>query len=107
MLQHDTATGEYIICSGTGPTADWYRNLRATPSRSIQIKNREWVPQQRLLEGDEAATRFAVYEAHHAKAARRLLESMGNSYDGSDEGRLAMMPDMPMVAFTDHGPEPD
>jgi hypothetical protein len=29
---------------------------------------------------------------------------MGNAYDGTDAGRLAMMADMPMVAFG--GPSP-
>ena len=29
--------------------------------------------------------------------------SMGNSYDGTDAGRVAMMRDVPMVAFTDPG----
>lgn len=36
----------------------------------------------------------------HAKAAAKLLESMGVSYDGTDEGRVEMMTRIPMVAFT-------
>ncbi len=101
VVQHDTDTGEYVVCSGTGPTADWYRNLEAHPATSIQVKNEVWVPEQRMLDDEEAAERFAAYEAAHGKAAERLLESMGNSYDGTGADRVRMMADMPMVAFSD------
>ncbi len=58
-----------------------------------------WTPNQRLLDGAEAAERFARYEHAHAKPAARLLKSMGNAYDGTDRDRLRMIADMPMVAF--------
>ena len=106
VVDHDEAAGLYVICSGTGPGADWYQNLRAEPATSIQVRNRTWVPDQHLLDDDEAANRFAAYEAAHPKAARRLLASMGNSYDGTEPGRIAMMADMPMIAFSDSGPAP-
>lgn len=99
VVEHDSDTGEYIVCSGTGPGADWYRNIRAVPAAQVQVRNRKWRPAQRCLDQDEAARRFVRYEQRHAKAAERLLSSMGNSYDGTDAGRLAMMAEMPMVAF--------
>lgn len=98
---HDREASEYTVCSGTGPEADWYRNLEATSSPQIQVGNKRWAPRQRFLTAEEAATAFALYERTHPATARRLLESMGNSYDGSDAGRVAMMADMPMVAFSD------
>jgi deazaflavin-dependent oxidoreductase (nitroreductase family) len=101
VVGHDESAGEYVVCSGTGPEADWYRNIGATPTTHIQVSNRQWKPTQRLLEPDEAARRLAQYEDAHSKAAKRLLSSMGNSYDGTDAGRLAMIVDMPMVAFSD------
>jgi deazaflavin-dependent oxidoreductase (nitroreductase family) len=105
VVEHDEVGGEYVVCSGTGPAADWYRNLRAHPALAVQVGNRSWVPAQRFLDDDEAARRFAGYEARHPRTARRLLDLMGNSYDGTDAGRVAMMADMPMVAFTDTGPD--
>ncbi len=107
VVQHDPKTHEYVVCSGTGPQADWFRNLKAEPVLEIQVRNRRWVPQQRFLDNAEAARRFAGYERDHPGTARRLLASMGNSYDGTDEGRVAMMAKMPMVAFSDSGPERD
>ncbi len=107
VVEHDFDRHEYIVCSGTGPGADWYRNLGASPALAVQVGNRRWAASQRFLEESEAADRFARYEAAHPRAARTLLDSTGNSYDGSDAGRLAMIAHMPMVAFTDTGPAPE
>jgi deazaflavin-dependent oxidoreductase (nitroreductase family) len=101
VVEHDHDGGEYIVCSGTGAGADWYRNLEAAPAPQIQVGNRRWQPSQRFLDAEEAAARFKRYETAHPKVAQRLLRAMGHSYDGSHEGRISMMADMPMVAFTD------
>ncbi len=100
-------TGEWVVCSGTGPRADWYRNLQATPAVEIQVGNRAWPPRQRFLDAQEAAATFHAYERAHPGTARRLLATMGNAYDGTDAGRVAMMADMPMVAFSDTAVDPD
>ncbi len=101
VVTHDESSGEYFVCSGTGPNADWYRNISTTPAGSIQVRNDAWTPEQRMLSDEEAATRFAEYEQAHAKTAERLLSSMGQSYDGTDDDRVRMMANIPMVAFTD------
>lgn len=104
VVEHDHVTHEYVVCSGTGPNADWFRNLEASPAIRVRVGNRVWAPAQRFLGVDEAARRFAAYERAHPRAARRLLALMGEGYDGTDAGRVAMMAHMPMVAFSDTGP---
>jgi deazaflavin-dependent oxidoreductase (nitroreductase family) len=99
IVEHDRATREYMVCSGTGPQADWYRNLQAHPAVEIQVGNRRWRPSQRFLSQEEAAERFARYERRHHRLSIVLLREMGNSYDGTDQGRYKMMAGMPMVAF--------
>lgn len=99
VVSHDDESGEYIVCSGTGPRADWYRNISARPAVSVQVRNDVWTPEQRMLSAAEAGTVFARYEAAHPATARRLLASMGQSYDGSEEDRVRMMGNIPMVAF--------
>lgn len=101
VVDHDHETGEYIVCSGTGPDADWYRNIAVRPTEQVQVRNQRWRPRQRLLDQQEAAHRFARYERHHPRIAKRLLRSMGNRYDGTDAGRFVMVAKMPMVAFSD------
>lgn len=91
--------GEWIVSSGTGPKADWYRNLHADGLRAVWIGSRRHPGVVRFLEAPEAADVFGVYEQAHPKTADRLMETMGVSYDGTDEGRIEMMKKIPMVAF--------
>jgi deazaflavin-dependent oxidoreductase (nitroreductase family) len=100
VVVHDEETGEYIVCSGTGPKADWWQNIHANPAVSIQVRNKVWTPAQRFLEAEEAARRFHQYETAHATTAARLLDSMGQSYDGTDEDRVRMMENIPMASFS-------
>ena len=61
------------LLSGGGDRADWVRNLRATPSATVRIGDREWGATARLaIRGDEA------------DRARRLL---AGKYQGWREGR--------------------
>lgn len=87
----------YILCSGTGPNADWYRNIRANPAVALWVGSRRYDVDQRFLHDSEAATVFAGYEQAHPKAATRLMDLMGVSHDGTHEGRTAMVAKIPMV----------
>lgn len=102
VVEHLRQAGEYIVCSGTGPHADWYQNLLARPAAEVEVRNRRWQPTQRPLTQSEAAACFARYEGRHPRTAAHLLQTMGKSYDGTDAGRLEMMAEMPMIAFSDH-----
>lgn len=92
--------GEYVVCSGTGPRADWYLNLRAGPPLAVGVGARLWTASHRFLSSAEAAEVFAEYERRNPRLAANLLDLMGHQYDGTDAGRLALMEDMPMVAFS-------
>jgi len=87
----------YIVCSGTGPNADWYRNLKAKPALALWVGSRRHEVEQRFLEDSEAATVLAQYESDHATAAARLMDLMGVSHDGTHDGRVTMMAKIPMV----------
>lgn len=87
----------YTICSGTGPGADWYRNIKAEPAAALWVGSRRHEVEQRFLDDSEAATTFARYEQAHPKAAARLTELMGVSHDGTHESRQAMVAEIPMV----------
>lgn len=96
-------TGEYICTSGTGPQADWYRNLLADGLEAVWVgSTRHDNATVRFLEAEEAAGFMADYEREHPKTAAKLYDVMGVSYDGTDEDRVRMMGEIPMVAF--HAP---
>lgn len=90
---------EWVCTSGTGPNADWYRNLRANGVEAVWIGSKRHQASVRFLEAEEAATVMADYERAHPRTAARLYEVMGVSYDGTDEDRVRMMTEIPMVAF--------
>ncbi len=92
--------GEWIVTSGTGPKADWYRNLQAGNLDAIWIGSSRDDATVRFLEAGEAATVFHDYETAHPRTAAKLVKSMGVSYDGTNEGRVEMMRSIPMVSFT-------
>jgi deazaflavin-dependent oxidoreductase (nitroreductase family) len=87
----------FILCSGTGPNADWYRNIRAEPAVGMWVGSKRHGVEQRFLEPTEAATTFASYEKSHSKAAARLTELMGVSHDGTHQSRIDMVAKIPMV----------
>lgn len=106
VVGHDETTNTWTVCSGTGPQADWYRNLQATAAPEVQVGSHRFTPEQTFLTPQRAADVFQAYELAHPSTAAHLLELMGNSHDGTDAGREAMMADMPMTAFTDPGRTP-
>lgn len=92
--------GEVICASGTGPRADWYRNLQEHGLLAVWVGSRKRRASVRFLEGREAAGVMADYEHEHPRTAVRLYQIMGVSYDGTVEGRVEMIEQVPMVAFT-------
>ena len=87
----------YILCSGTGPNADWYRNLKSNAAVGLWVGSHRHDVDQRFLDDSEAATTFARYEDAHPKAADRLTDLMGVSHDGTHQSRMEMMEKIPMV----------
>lgn len=91
---------EYVCTSGTGPNADWYRNLQANGVDAVWVGSKRHEANVRFLEEDEAAAVMADYERAHPKTAANLYKVMGVSYDGTREGLVEMMEQIPMVAFS-------
>jgi deazaflavin-dependent oxidoreductase (nitroreductase family) len=87
----------YVLCSGTGPSADWYRNLKNNPAAGLWVGSRHHEVEQRFLDDSEAATVLAGYETAHPKAAARLMNLIGLSHDGTHAGRTELVAEIPMV----------
>ncbi|NTY60334.1 nitroreductase family deazaflavin-dependent oxidoreductase [Mycolicibacterium sphagni] len=84
VAEYDTATDSYLVASGWGPTADWYRNILDAPPVRIQVGRRRMSATALPLTREEGAEVFVRYACRHPKAARRVLPRlMGYSVDGS------------------------
>ena len=88
----------YVVASGWGPTAAWYRNILHTPEVSIQV-GRRMIPVTAVpLTADQGAEIFARYADRHRAAATYLLPRlMGFSVDGSEADFRAVGQRMPFV----------
>ncbi|WP_405473361.1 nitroreductase family deazaflavin-dependent oxidoreductase [Streptomyces anulatus] len=83
VVAHDRAEGTWILASGFGPEAAWYRNLRATPKTTIQFGNRHYAVTAHFPSADEGGEIMARYAPAHPRTARRLCAFMGFDVDGS------------------------
>jgi hypothetical protein len=77
---------------------DWYQNLQAGNLDAVWIGSKRSDASVRFLDAEEAGIVFHDYETTRPKTATTLMQSMGVSYDGTDEGRVEMMRSIPMVS---------
>jgi deazaflavin-dependent oxidoreductase (nitroreductase family) len=100
VVTHDPADNSFVVASGWGPTAAWYRNVVHTPDVSIQVGRRTILVTAVPLPEDEGADIFAQYAARHRTAAKHLLPRlMGFAVDGSEADFRAVGQRMPFVRF--------
>ncbi|MBC9715069.1 nitroreductase family deazaflavin-dependent oxidoreductase [Streptomyces sp. TRM66268-LWL] len=97
VVEHERSTGAYIVCSGFGPRAQWYRNLRAHPDVTIQVGARRLAVHAEPLDAEEGGAFMAGYAARHPRAARKLAKFMGFRVDGSLADYRAPGRELPFV----------
>ena len=99
VVDHDPRADTWTVASGFGPTADWYRNLLATPDVSIQVGRRTIPVTARALSDDEGSGMMARYADAHPRTARRLAGFMGFEVDGSVRDYRELGRAVPFVRF--------
>ncbi|GAA1227322.1 nitroreductase family deazaflavin-dependent oxidoreductase [Prauserella halophila] len=100
VIARNVNDGSYVVASGWGPAAAWYRNLLHTPDVTIQV-GRHTIPVTSVpLARDEGADIMAHYASRHRVAAKHLLPRlMGFRVDGSEADFRAVGQHMPFVRF--------
>jgi deazaflavin-dependent oxidoreductase (nitroreductase family) len=90
----------YVVASGWGPTAAWYRNILHTPDVTIQVGTRTIPVTAIPLDKDDGGDVFEWYASRHRNAARYMLPRvLGYSVDGSDADFRAVGQHLPFVRF--------
>ncbi|MEU4245699.1 nitroreductase family deazaflavin-dependent oxidoreductase [Actinoplanes sp. NPDC026619] len=97
VVEHD-GTG-YLVASGFGPRADWYRNVMTEPYATIQIGGRKLRVTAIPVPAEEGGELMARYAVRHPAAARRLCKLMGFVVDGSAEDYREVGRRVPFVQF--------
>lgn len=99
VVRHDRGTGEFIVVVGYGKTSDWYRNIQATTALEIHVGGRRFSPIQRFLTPEEVSKEFEYYESRHPRLARTMARMIDLEYDGSEEQRINLATELPMIAL--------
>ncbi len=94
----------WIVASGFGPDAQWYRNLHSTPAATVQAGRRYHAVTARFLTPAEGGRLMVDYARRHPRAARALCRFMGFAVDGSASAFRAAGEHIPFVRLeaTDH-----
>ena len=97
-VAHGASDGSYVVASGWGPTAAWYRSLMRTPDVTVQVGTRRIEVRAVPIAAAEGAEIFAQYGCRHPRAAKVLLRRlMGYAVDGSEADFRAVGQRLPFV----------
>ncbi len=98
------ADGAYVVASGFGPRADWYRNVLARPEVAIVVRTTATPAVATPVPPAEAAEFMVAYASRHPWVARQLCRRlMGFPVDGSEEGFREVGRRVPFVRLTPRG----
>lgn len=96
-------SGEVIVVSGFGRSANSYRNLQAAPAVEVMVGRDRFRPVHRRLDEAEPVAVLADYERRNrwvGPMVRRVLSWLvGWRNDGSNEARRRLVRQLPVVAF--------
>jgi deazaflavin-dependent oxidoreductase (nitroreductase family) len=105
VLRHDRASGTYIIASGFGPQADWFRNIQKTPRVLVMSGGERWEATAEQLSVPAAHDELLDYARRHPRALRALSRLMiGEHLTGSSESCQRLAERIPLVALRPRQP---
>jgi len=100
VVEHDPADDSFVVASGWGSTAAWYRNVVQKPDVAIQVGRRTIPVTAIKLTQGEGAEIFAGYAIKHRIAAKYLLPRLlGFFVDGSEDDFRAVGRRLPFIRF--------
>ncbi len=83
VVDHDRRDGSYLVASGFGTGAQWFRNIERTPAVTVQVGGRRFAAVAEPLPPDASGRAMAVYALRHPRTARRLMRVCGLEVDGT------------------------
>jgi deazaflavin-dependent oxidoreductase (nitroreductase family) len=99
VLHYDPATHESVVASAWGRQADWYRNIQAQPALEAYSGHDWYVPEQRVLQEDEAFAVFEDWILRQRWFARLMLGQLGVSVDVPEAERRTLVDRLPFIGL--------
>ena len=98
VVEHDEATGAYVIASGWGEKSDWLRNIQKNPNVLVQSRGQRFEATAERLSQEQAASVARDYARRHPSAFRALAGRMsGQPVTGTDADYRALAQAVPFV----------
>ncbi|MFQ5698312.1 MAG: nitroreductase family deazaflavin-dependent oxidoreductase [Myxococcota bacterium] len=97
VLRHDPEDGVWIVSSGWGERAQWYRNLRAHPQLTLTFGRRRLEAEARPLDPAGAEREMIRYGHRYPRAARSVARLIGWAIDGSDDDLRALAREVRLI----------
>lgn len=105
VVRHDKESDTYIIASGFGDKAQWFKNLLQTPDITIQTGRRTLDVRARRLMLPEATAELQRYGQDHPRAAKELGRFLGLDWDGTPAQAPAVAAQVPVLALAPRQPD--
>jgi len=83
VVRHDQQADTYVVCSGWGTRADWFRNIRKMAEVRVSSGFRRRLSARAIrLEGDAAARELCSYAERYPQAFRILVSRLVMGEEG-------------------------
>ena len=99
IIRYDKTTGACVVASGWGKKSDWFKNIRANPDITFQVKNKRTVGVAVRLSENEAARELLRYAHQHPLAFQVITYFMGYQVDINDDDIYALGKLLSMFIF--------
>jgi deazaflavin-dependent oxidoreductase (nitroreductase family) len=99
VVRHDKESGAYIVASGFGEKADWYKNVMAHPEITIQVGRKRLAARAERLPLPQATEVMLDYNRRHPAMLRTLAGIMGYRSDGSEADARFFAGVIPILAL--------
>jgi deazaflavin-dependent oxidoreductase (nitroreductase family) len=99
VVGHDEATGAYLVASGFGEKADWYKNVMVHPDITIQVGRRQMAAHAERLPLPQATEVMLDYSRRHPATLRTLAGLLGYHSDGSEADVRFLAGVIPILAL--------
>lgn len=105
VVDHDDATDTWIICSGWGRKADWFRNIEKTPDVDVTVGTRTFPALAKELPLAEAVAALLAYAGKHPAAFSKLGNFMlGRALSPTEDDCRSLAEAVPVVALSPRTP---
>jgi deazaflavin-dependent oxidoreductase (nitroreductase family) len=100
VIDSNPETREYVVVSGFGSRSDWYRNIQAHPSVTIQIGRTRLPALAFQLSPDEAGKLLLRYWENHPGSLQTLSNLLGYDIELTPEGVESFGEGIPVIRFS-------